>query len=360
MARTLHHNLFSTMKKAFPLLFCFFFVDAFVCSTVFAQQSGSPAKLRVGHFPNVTHGPALIARSLNHFEKVFHPKQIEIEWKTFTAGPEAVEALAANALDLLFVGPNPAVNGFVRSEGELLRIIAGTSAGGSAFVVRKDSGIKVFEDIRGKRVASPQLGNTQDIALRYLMKEKGLSSKAEGGDVEIFNLSGGEQLGAFLAKQVGAVWAVEPWVSRLVDEAGGQILFHERELWPEGRYATTVLVTRKKFSDKHRDLVQDWINSYLDLISWINQNPEDAKEALNLELKRETGKDLPQSYLDRCFQTIQFTSDPMESSVLVNAERAYVVGFLGKKKPDLSGLFDLSFLNAARRQTPEGMNASSD
>ncbi|MBI4115848.1 MAG: ABC transporter substrate-binding protein [Candidatus Omnitrophica bacterium] len=300
-------------------------------------------EIRVGHFPNVTHAPALIAQAKKHFENSFG-KEAKIAWKIFNAGPEAIEALFAGAIDILYVGPNPAVNGYVRSKGEALRIVAGAASGGSAFVVRQDSRIERFEDIQGKRVASPQKGNTQDVALLHLMREKGLFPRTKGGDVEIFNIAGGDQITAFVRKQVDAIWTVEPWVSRLVSEANGKILFEENELWPEGKYATTVLVVRKKFMDEHKDLVVKWVKGHKEITDWINQNYTEAKRIFNEELSRETGKALPPTYLEHSFSRITFTYDPMESSVLESAKRASEIGYLGRNRIALSGLYDLSFL----------------
>ncbi|MBI4373056.1 MAG: ABC transporter substrate-binding protein, partial [Candidatus Omnitrophica bacterium] len=156
---------------------------------------GGAAKIRAGHFPNVTHAPAMIARSTQYFEKSFGPETV-VEWKTFNAGPEAIEALFAGELDLLYVGPNPAVNGFVRSKSDALRIIAGVASGGAAFIVRTEAKIERFEDIQGKRVSTPQKGNTQDVALLNLMKQKGLAPRTQGGTVEIFHIGGGDQITA--------------------------------------------------------------------------------------------------------------------------------------------------------------------
>lgn len=302
--------------------------------------------IRVGHFPNVTHAPALIARAMQLFELRFE-EGASIQWKTFHAGPEAIEALFAGAVDILYVGPSPAINGYVRSQGEALRIVAGVASGGAGFVVRQGSGIERFEDIKGKRVATPQKGNTQDVALHHLMKEKGLVTKDKGGDVEMFHLSGGDQITAFLKEQVDAIWTVEPWLTRLTAEANGKILFEEGEFWPDGQYATTVLVVRKKFMEEHPNLVATWVKAHVETIEWIGHNFTQAKQLFNQEFKRETGKALPPAYLDRFFARIVFTAEPMESQLSESAERAYEIGYLGKQKLDLSRLYELSFLKKA-------------
>lgn len=330
------------MKRFFNLLFIWFAVNFLVLGQPFAFSA--PQKIRVGHFPNVTHAPALIGKAMHTFEHEFQD-QAQVDWKIFNAGPEAIEALFAGELDLLYVGPNPAINGFVRSKGDALRILSGVAAGGSAFVVRLDSGIEKFEDIQGKKVASPQKGNSQDVSLFRFMKEKGLAPKTKGGSVETYNISGGDQIVALLTKQVDAIWTVEPWVSRLVSEANGKILFEEADLWPDGVYPTAVLVARRKFIEEQPDLVQRWINKHVEIIRFIETNFTEAKKIFNEELKRETRKPLPPDYLDKSFARIQFTYDSMESSLRVSAQHAYEIGYLGKALPDLTQLYDLRFLN---------------
>lgn len=334
------NRLSSKILKIIPI-----FVFWVFSIPVFAQ----PKEIRVGYFPNVTHAPALIARARGHFEEKFE-KDVAIQWKTFNAGPEAIEALFAGALDILYVGPNPAINGYVRSRGEVLRILAGVASGGSAFVVQPDSEISKFEDIRGKRIASPQKGNTQDVSLRYLMHEKGLKSKTQGGDVEIFNIAGGDQITAFSQKQVRAVWTVEPWVSRLVSEAGGKILFEESELWADGKYPTTILVVRKKFMDEHPDWVQEWVNGHVEILEWIEDHLSEAKETFNEQLKEETGKPLPSNYLESSFKRIRFSSEPLKEQVSEVANRAFQVGYLKKNDLDLTNLYELSFLDKTQEK----------
>ncbi len=332
-----------------PLLVSIFLVAKLNAS------SESVLPIRIGYFPNVTHAPALIARATKHFEKTL-TRDVKIEWKTFNAGPEAIEALFAGEIDILYVGPNPAINGFIRSKGEALRIIAGVASGGAAFVVRPEAKIERFEDIQGKRVATPQKGNTQDVALLHLMKEKGLKPKTQGGDVEIFNIGGGDQITAFAKGQIDAIWTVEPWVSRLVSEANGKILFEENELWPDGKYATTLLVARKKFIEKHPELIQKWIKGHVEIVDYINDNFTKVKQIFNDELKRETGKPLPPQYLDKSFGRISFTYDPMENSVQESAKRAAEIGYLGRNIVDLKNLYELSFLNKAKSKSSEKIN----
>lgn len=331
------------MKKT--RYFIFIFIAAvltgyFFLTTLFAKET---LAVRAGHFSTATHAPALIGRARGDFESALGPA-VRIDWKIFNAGSLAIEALFAGAIDILYVGPNPAVNGFVRSQGEALRIVAGVASGGSAFLVRKNSGIQKFEDIHGKRVATPQIGNSQDVALRYFMKEKDLAPKAQGGNVDIFsNIVSGDQLTVLAQSQVDAIWTVEPWVSRLQSEVGAEVLFEESSLWPDGKYATSLIVVRKNFLEERPDIVATWVRTHSELIEWMAAHDAEAKQIFNEELKRETGKALPAAYLDSCFKRIFFTVDPMKDSVEISADRAFQIGFL-KQKPDLKDLFDLRFL----------------
>lgn len=328
-------------SKKVKVFFCLFLAFSIGGEDELFGQGFS--KIRVGHFSTVTHAPALVGRAQGRFEKEFE-NVASIEWKIFNAGSLAIEALFAGEIDILYTGPNPAVNGFVRSRGEALRIVAGVASGGSAFVVREGSGIERFEDIRGKRVAIPQIGNSQDVALRHLMKEKKLKARSEGGDIDLFRIAGGDQITVMSKGEVDGIWAVEPWVSRLVAEAHGKILFEEAELWPDGRYATALLIVRKQFLDVHPDWVRKWVQAHRQMVEWINTHSEEAKELLNGELERETGHRLPDIYLDRCFQRVIFTIDPMEGAVKQAAERAFEIGFLGKNWVSLASLYDLSFV----------------
>jgi NitT/TauT family transport system substrate-binding protein len=300
--------------------------------------------VRVGAFPNITHPQAMIGKANGWFEKAMGP-QVKIDWKTFNAGPSAIEALFAGAIDMTYVGPNPAINGYVRSNGEALRIIAGAASGGAALVVRGDSGITQAEDFHGKRIASPQLGNTQDVALRAWLKANGLKTRDKGGDVEVIPTANPDQLTLFINKQIDAAWAPEPWASRLVHEAGGRVLLDERTIWPNGRFLTTELVASTKFLESHPDLVEKWLAAHVELTDWINRNRSQAKAILNQQIRKETGKALAPAVLDDSFEHLEVTYQPLQDPLLRAAHLAFDAGFLGRQMPDLSRLYDLTLLN---------------
>src|SRR6201993_104208 len=304
----------------------------------------SAITVRVGAFPNITHPQAMIGKPNGAFEKALGTN-VKIEWKTFNAGPSAIEALFAGAIDMTYIGPNPTISGYVRSNGEALRVIAGASSGGAALVVRNDSGIQQPADFHGKKVASPQLGNTQDVALRAWLKANGLKTTDKGGDVQIVPLANPDQLTLFLKKDLDAAWAPEPWATRLIREGNGHVFLDERTLWPNGQFVCANLIVSTKFLKEHPDLVKNWLRAHVELTEWINGHLPAAKKILNQQIQKETGKALPDVVLDEAFGRVQVTYDPLRYSLLSAAKSAYDAGFLGRQMPDLSGLYDLSLLN---------------
>src|SRR5580698_5884661 len=258
------------------------------------------AIVRVGAFPNITHAQAVIGKANGAFQKALGTG-VKIEWTSFNAGPSAIEALFAGAIDMTYVGPNPTISGYLRSNGEALRVVAGAASGGAALVVRNDSGIQKPEDFHGKRVASPQFGNTQDVALRNWLKNHGLKTNDKGGDVQIVPMANPDQLTLFLRKDLDAAWAPEPWATRLIHEGNGRLLIDERTLWPDGQFVIGLLVVNTKFLRAHPDPVKNWIRANVELTDWINAHPVEAKKLLNQQIQSETGKPLPPEVLDEAF-----------------------------------------------------------
>jgi len=309
-----------------------------------AWAQGNANTIRVGAFPNITHAQAMVGKANGWFDKAMGP-QVKVQWTSFNAGPAAIEALFAGAIDMTYVGPNPAINGYVRSNGEALRVVAGAASGGASLVVRNDSGINKPEDFHGKRVATPQFGNTQDVALRNWLKINGLKTNDKGGDVQIVPMANPDQLTLFLKKDLDAAWAPEPWATRLIHEGNGRLLVDERSLWPNGQFVIGLLVVNAKFLQAHPDLVKNWIRANVDLTDWITAHPADAKKLLNQQILAETGKSLAPVILDEAFSRMQVTYDPLHGALNTAAQQAFADGFLGRQMPDLSRLYDLTILN---------------
>jgi NitT/TauT family transport system substrate-binding protein len=308
------------------------------------QLWGQVVTVRVGAFPNITHPQAMVGKANGWFEKALGTNA-QIAWKSFNAGPSAIEALFAGAIDMTYIGPNPAITGYVRSQGEALRVVAGATSGGAALVVRNDAGINHPGDFHGKRVASPQMGNTQDVALRAWLKANGMKPKEKGGDVQVLPMANPDQLTLFLKKELDAAWAPEPWATRLIREGNGRLFVDERDLWPQGQFVTAHIIVSTKFLKEHPDVVKTWIRAHVELTDWINGHLPEAKRILNQQIEKETGKALKPAILEEAFGRLQVTYDPIRGSLLTSARSAFDAGFLGRQMPDLGGMYDLTLLN---------------
>lgn len=309
--------------------------------------------IRVGHFPNITHAQGVIAHGLSRagkgwFEERLGP-DVEIQWYVYNAGPTAMEAIFTKALDITYVGPNPAINAHLKSRGDEIRIVAGACSGGAALVVQSDGRIQADTDFKGKKVATPQLGNTQDVAARAWLQSKGLRVTMTGGDALVVPTANPDQLALFQKGDLDAVWTVEPWVTRLVLEAKGNVYLDESSLWPDGKYVTTHLVSSVKFLGEQAGLLKKFIAAHVELTRWINEHPDEAKKVLNDEIKAETTKALPAAILDTAWKRLVITHDPVSRSLLKSAEDAHRIGFL-KDKPDLSRIYDLRLLNETLKE----------
>lgn len=321
-----------------------FWVSLLATLFLSVRLEAEEVNVRVGYFPNITHSQAIVGIANGTFQKEMG-SNVKIDIKIFNAGPSVIEAMFAGELDFAYIGPNPAINGYIKSNGEALRIVAGAAGGGAALVIRKGSGIKRAEDFHKKKIASPQLGNTQDVSLRAWLKHNGMVLSERGGDVHVVPISNPEHLILFLTKQIDGAWTVEPWVSRLVKEGGGEVFLEEGSLWPNGEYVTANIIVNKKFLDRHPGLVKKWLRAHVGLTLWINEYFNEAKIIINKELKRLTGAALTEDVLDSSFARLRVTYDPVKTSLFTSMEWAFEQGFLGEKKPDISGIYDLRILN---------------
>ncbi|MDB6057349.1 MAG: transporter, substrate-binding protein [Verrucomicrobiales bacterium] len=303
------------------------------------------AQIRLGFFPNITHAQALYAKATRYLET----NGVEVKWQAFNAGPTAIEALFSDAIDATYIGPSPTINGYVKSHGEKFVIISGAASGGSALVVRNDSGINAVTDFNGKTLATPQLGNTQDVAARIWLLENHLRPKIQGGTVDLIPLSNPDQVTMFKTKQIDAAWTVEPWVSRLELEAKGKIFLEEKTLWPEGKYVTTQLVVTRKFLKEQPDVVRKLLTAHVELTQLINSNKTKAAMVLNEQIRKETSRALREEVITRALDRVELTWDPIASSLAKQAQAAHEIHFL-RQKPDLAGIYELGLLNEVLHQ----------
>ena len=305
------------------------------------QAAGAaPLVVRLGYFPNITHATAIVADKEGLFAKYLGKTKLAVS--TFNAGPDAVEALKSGALDATYVGPGPATTAFINSGGQALTIVAGAATGGTSLVVGPS--IKSAADLRGKKVSTPQLGNTQDIALRYWLKQNGLSTDLQGGgDVSVVPQANAQIITAFKQKQIAGAWVPEPYATQLV-AAGGKVLVDERDLWPGKKFAITVLAVRTDFLKAHPQTVTALLSGDLDASDFIAKDPAKSQKDVGDVIAKISGKPLNPAVTAAAWKQLTFTVDPVPSSVLTGAQHAYQVGVL-KTEPKLDGLINLTLLN---------------
>ena len=314
-----------------------------VAPTTIAAAPAKPrtGTIRLGYFPNVTHAPAIAGVEGGFFQKALG-KDVTLKTFSFNAGPAAIEALNSGAIDATYVGPNPAINAFVQSSGKAIRIVAGSTSGGAFLVVKPTIGSAA--DLKGKKVATPQLGGTQDVALRYWLKTKGLKTTLEGGgDVSVVPQDNAQTLETFRSGAIDGAWVPEPWATRLILEANARVLVDERDLWPKGNFTTTILIVNTQFLKDKPELVQGLIEGQVATIDFLNANPNKGPELVNVGIEKLTGRRLADRVINSSFVNLSFTNDPELSSMKVAADHAVDVDLL--RKVDLKGIEDLTLLN---------------
>ncbi|MFY9586371.1 MAG: ABC transporter substrate-binding protein [Actinomycetota bacterium] len=315
---------------------------AAACGNEGGSGSGGKVTLRLGYFPNLTHAPAIIGVEKGLFRKELGAG-VTLTTTTFNAGPDVVTAIFSNALDIAYIGPNPAINAWAQSKGAAIRIISGATSGGAALVVKPS--ITSVSQLKGKKIASPQLGNTQDVALRAFLKDHGYKTdKTGGGDVKVVAQANSQTLETFKSGLIDGAWVPEPWATRLVLEGGGKVLIDEKTLWPDGRFVTTHVIVRTAFLREHGDVVENFLRGHVATVDYANENPEDAKTIVNGSLEKITGKALKTEVIDEAWKNLIFTIDPVASSLRASAKDAEAVGLLDRV--DLEGIYDLKPLNA--------------
>ena len=299
-----------------------------------------PEEVRLGYFPNLTHATAIVADKEGFFAK--HLGATKLTVSTFNAGPGAMEALKSGAIDATYVGPGPATNAYINSDGQAVTVVAGAATGGSSLVV--DPSVRSAADLRGKKVSTPSLGNTQDIALRHWLSKQGLQTDLQGGgDVNILPQENAQILEAFTQKLIVAAWVPEPYATRMV-QAGGKVLVDEHDLWPQGRFATTVLAVSTDFLKEHPATVKALLAGHLDATEFVAKNPAKAQSDVANLIATLSGKPLKDAVIAAAWKQLEFTVDPVSSSLVAGAQHAHEIGVL-EEEPKLDKLVDLSLLN---------------
>ena len=305
-------------------------------------EDGPEKVLKVGYFPNLTHAQALVGFSDGTFQKALG-EEIKIKEYTFNAGPSEIEALLAGEIDIGYIGPVPAINGFVKSRGEL-SIIAGASDAGAVLVARPGAGIKSVKDLDGKRVAIPQLGNTQDISLRYLLDRENLQDSSKGGTVNIIPVANPDILTLIVKGELDAALVPEPWGSIIVKQAGAEIVLDAGEVWRDGKYTTALIIASSKALREQPGLVKKWLEAHVELTERINHDKEGGKDAINSQIEKLTRERILEDVLDSAFERLVITYDPETDSIKEFGKLSFDYGYL-KEQPDLSNLVNTDLLN---------------
>jgi len=306
--------------------------------TLNSGESAHENKLRIAYFPNIGHVIPIVGMENGSFEKNIG-NQTKIETRVFDSGPQAIESLFANSIDIAYVGPGPAINGFLNSENNELKILAGAASGGASFIVHPDSEINSVSDFAGKKIAAPQIGNTQDVSLRHYLSENGLKSAEKGGSVIVYNISNPDIYTLFVKGDIDGAWVPEPWATILETELGGKRLFHEEELWDDKEFASVLLIGNISYVEKNPFIIENFLQSHHETVTWINDNPVETRIIFNNFLDSHLGQSLSDDVVDIALSNILITSDPKPDSIFSFAEKADALGYLGRNGYDLSGIF---------------------
>ncbi|MGA5127822.1 aliphatic sulfonate ABC transporter substrate-binding protein [Streptomyces pseudogriseolus] len=301
----------------------------------------SASEVKIGYFPNLTHATALVGVQEGLLQKELGGTTIKSS--TFNAGPSEIEALNAGSIDIGWIGPSPSINGYTKSAGKNLRIVSGSASGGVKLVVNPDR-IKTLDDLKGKKIATPQLGNTQDVAFLHWIAEKGWKVDAQSGkgDVSVVRTDNKITPDAYKSGSVDGAWVPEPTASKLVAD-GAKVLLDESDIWPDKKFVITNIIVSQTFLKEHPDVVEAVLRGSVRTNAWINAHPDEAKASANKALEKLSGKALPAEVLNPAWKSITFLDDPLASTLDAQAEHAVSAGLL--EKPDLEGIYDLKPLN---------------
>lgn len=295
-------------------------------------------KIRVAYFHNISHAVPIVGIEQGIFQNQIGNNTV-IQPILFDAGPQVIEALFANSIDIAYVGPGPAINGFLKSDNHDIRILSGAASGGASFIVQSNSEINSAVDFQGKRIAAPQIGNTQDISLRSYLLENGLKPTEKGGSVTVLNLSNSDIYILFAKGEIDGAWVPEPTATLLVQQLGGKRLFNEEKLWSDGKFASVLLIARAEYVNQNSELIKNWLEAHEQTVNFINSNPKQTQMIFIDFIKKETGKTLPDNLVDEAFSNLEITSDPIPNSIDIFAKRAYSLGYLGRHGYNLDGIY---------------------
>jgi len=311
---------------------------AVITSLSNSSDQANQDKIRIAFFPSIGHAVPIVGIENGIFQRGVGD-QIKIETKLFDSGPQVIESIFARSIDVAYVGPGPVINGFLKSHGNDIKILAGAASGGASFIIQPDSGLDSIENFDGKRIASPQISNSQDVSLRYYLASNDLKPIEKGGTVFVLNISNPDIYTLFAKGEIDGAWVPEPWATMLVQELDGVRLFNEEKLWPNEQFASVLLIARTNYIENNPEIIHNWIKSHEETVLWINSNPDKSKSMFSDFLLGYMGKSLPPEIIDESFSNLTITDDPIKNSVFTFAERADSLGYLGRSGYNLDGIF---------------------
>jgi NitT/TauT family transport system substrate-binding protein len=312
------------------------------------QAESNENKLRIAYFPNIGHAIPIVGMEKGFFEQSLGDK-VKIETRIFDSGPQVIETLISNSVDLAYVGPGPAINGYLVSENHNIKILSGAASGGASFIVHPNSQINSISDFANKKIAAPQLGNSQDVSLRHLLSENNLRTADKGGNVIVYNIANPDIYTLFVKGDIDGAWVAEPWATIFEKEFGGKRLFHEEELWPNHEFASVLLIGNIDYVKKNPELVSKFLESHKKVSEWINENPKETRIVFNDFLDRHLGKSIPDEIVDTALSNLKITTDPIKDSIYIFAKNADSLGYLGRNGYDLSEIFYYDSNNLTER-----------
>jgi len=327
-----------TIKMVLSISICVIVLGSIVGIVLNSNEKLSENNLRIAYFPNIGHAIPIVGMEMEFFSEKINPN-VEIQSRIFDSGPQVIESLFANSVDIAYVGPGPAINGFLNSENNNVRILSGAASGGASFIVHPNSEINFASDFAGKKIAAPQIGNTQDVSLRNYLSENNLKTAEKGGSVIVYNIANPDIYTLFVKGDIDGAWVAEPWATILETELGGHRLFVEDDLWPDKQFASVLLIANIDYVEKNPEIISNFLLSHHETVKWINDNPVETRNIFNSFLKSHLGQSLSDDIVDISLSHIEITSDPIPDSVYSFAEQANILGYLGRNGYDLSEIF---------------------
>lgn len=341
------------LQLVIPVIITAIIITWIGISLVSSENFSEKQSIRVAYFPNIGHSIPIVGIENGFFAESLG-NQTVINSKVFDSGPQVIESLFAKSIDIAYVGPVPAINGFLKSDNDIVVILSGAASGGASFIAHPDSKITSVEDFAGKRIAAPQIGNTQDVSLRHSLMANGLKPIEKGGNVVVYNIPNPEIYTLFTKGEIDGAWVPEPWATILVNDLAGKRIFYEEELWENKQFTSVLLVGRSEYIEKHPEIIKHWLESHEKTVSWIQNNQKETIDIFDNFMKDTMGKSYPKEIISVSLSNLEITSDPIVNSIEIFAQRADSLGYLGRDGYNIEGIFYQQIANTQEKLNQNG------